>query len=131
MPEFLQPDPVLLTFFALRRLAVLPILACLALARTIGGRGSARILGALAFGLALAGLAAEWLPPLLGLHSGPVAGALSVWRNWGSGFAALALPAAALLASGLPQTARWRWIDWLAWALVIGFIAFAVVIRIR
>ncbi len=121
MPSFLQPDPVLLAFIPIKQGLFLLALLPLALIRALVARSAARGAGLLALALALLGLAATYLPGLLGLTGGvavAASGWQSLWGGLGMNFAA----SAALLASAVLPGRSWWGIDAVHLLLLAGFV---------
>lgn len=111
MTDILRPDPVLLFFFGLQQGPWLLLLLPLAAIRAVAARGPSRGLAYGAVLLCLAGLAAQYVPPLLGLYDGALFRLAEGWRMWGSGMVALLAPSALLGLSGMAPGRRWRGID--------------------
>ena len=70
MPSFLQPDPLMLAFLALKQGVYLEVLALFALLRAALARGPARVAAAVACLLCVLFVAARLLPPILGWSGG-------------------------------------------------------------
>jgi hypothetical protein len=122
MPDFLQPDPVILFFLTYKQVLYLPLIALLALVRLLAARASARALAGLALLLALTGLAARLLPELLNTYEGPLYAAAGAWRGlWGGAFMGLAA-SVPLLLSGLVAGRRWWGIDLLHGPLLLSLL---------
>ena len=120
MSTLFEPSPILLAFLALKTTFYLPALLILALLRALGADGPARGMAVLALLVALVGIAARYLPPLLGLTGGTVAQAAYALANAAGGMALPLLASALMLASGVMAGARWRWIDLLHLLLLTG-----------
>jgi len=122
MQDFLRPDPVILAFLTYKQVLYLPLIALLALVRLLAARSSARALAAVALLLALAGLAARYLPELLNVYQGPLYAIAGSWRSlWGGAFMGLvaSLP---LLLSAVVTGRRWWGIDLVHILLLIGML---------
>lgn len=122
MPDFLQPDPVILFFLTYKQVLYVPLIALLALVRLLVARSSARALAAVALLLALAGLAARYLPELVGVYEGPLYAIAGSWRSlWGGAFMGLvaSLP---LLLSAVVTGRRWWGVDLLHIVLLLGML---------
>lgn len=120
--QFLQPDPTLLAFLAIKQTLWLPFVLILALIRSYGARGPARALALLSVLIALAGIAVQVLPGLLGLYEGALVRFGSQWRNMGGGAVSLASASLPLLVSSYLPGRRWWGIDVVHIIGLLGFI---------
>ena len=120
MSTLFEPSPILLAFLALKTTFYLPALLLLALLRALVASGPAQTMALLALLVALAGIAARFTPPLLGLTGGTAAQAAYALANAAGGMALPLLASALMLASGVVTGARWRRIDLLHRLLLTG-----------
>ena len=120
MSTLFEPSPILLAFLALKTTFYLPALLLLALLRALVASGPAQTMALLALLVALAGIAARFTPPLLGLTGGTAAQAAYALANAAGGMALPLLASALMLASGVVTGARWRRIDLLHLLLLTG-----------
>ena len=118
MTGFLQPAPELMALLFIKKFVWLQALSLLAALRVLAGRGPSRGAALAALLLALAGIAVT-LAPALGLSGGALAGAARLMAA-GGGWPALLLPSALLALSGLLPGRRWRGIDLLHGAALLG-----------
>lgn len=72
MPSFLEPDPILLAFFAIKQGIYLEGLILFAALRTLLAQDTARRCAAIALFLSAIFVASKWVPPVIGLSQGPV-----------------------------------------------------------
>jgi hypothetical protein len=108
MPEFFQPDPVLLAFIGFRQTLYLEGLALLALIKAVVARGACRRLSLAA--LAVSGVAVAVKLAAL-LPDAPALQAASFVRNAGGGMAVPLAASALLVAAGFAPGRRWAWLD--------------------
>ena len=111
MPAFLQPDPVILAFIAIKQGVFLLLLLPLAVARSVVGRGPARVAAIVAVALILIGLASRYLPEVLGIYQGALYRIAGAWRAFWGGMGMNIAPSLMLLLSGFLSGSRWRGID--------------------
>ena len=119
MPSFLQPDPVILAFIAVKQGIFLVLLLPLALARSLVARGPARAAALSALLLILVGLAARYLPEVLGVYEGALFGLAGAWRSFWAGMGMNIAPILMLLSSGFLAGTRWRGLDIAHFALIV------------
>ncbi|MFD1193635.1 hypothetical protein ACFQ3C_02985 [Seohaeicola saemankumensis] len=123
MSPLFEPSPILLAFLAVKTTLYLPALLLLALLRALVASGPARAMAVLALLVALAGITARFVPPLLGLSGGTAAQAAYALANAGNGMALPLVASALMLGSGLLAGTRWRWIDLLHLLLLAALCA--------
>ncbi|KAA9005606.1 hypothetical protein [Histidinibacterium aquaticum] len=122
MDGFLQPDPVILAFIAAKQGIYLLCLLPLALIRSFVASGGARWAAIAALVLCLLGLAARYLPEVVGAWQGPLVAAASFWRNLGGGLAMNLVASAALILSAVLPGRRWWALDVLHGLLLAGLL---------
>lgn len=121
--SFLTPTPEMAVFLMLKTTACPAILAFLALARSLGGRGAARLPALAALALALAALIATYGPALsIPQNSAYRLTAQIVARN--GGMSVLLLTFALLGLSSCFKQARGRWIDITGMSTLLMFSGF-------
>jgi len=116
-----QPDPVLIFFLFAKKFIYLEVLAVLALLRVVMGGGLARWPALAAMILALAGVATV-VAPALGLNQGALYVSAARLMAGSGGVTALLVPSALFLISSAMPDARWRWLDLVHGALLIGLL---------
>lgn len=120
MSPLFAPSPMLLAFLMLKTTLYLPSVAVLALVRVLTATGASRALAALALLVAGLGIAARFLPPLLGLSGGTLAQVAYSLANAGGGMVIALAASAPLALSGMVAGRRWWGIDALHGLLVAG-----------
>lgn len=111
MPQFLQPDPVLLAFLGFKQGLYLEILILFAALRALLARDRARWAALSALVLSILFVAAKWLPPVLGQSSGPLF-LLGGWvRGSLGGMSAPLLCSVLLLAAAILRGRRFWGVD--------------------
>ncbi|ROT98595.1 hypothetical protein [Histidinibacterium lentulum] len=122
MSSFLQPDPIILVFIAAKQGVYLLLLLPLTLVRSVVASRAARAAGLVALTLCVLGLAARYLPEVLGVYQGPAFRAAGAWRNFGGGLGMNLAASAALIASAVLPGRRWWGIDVLHGLLLAGLL---------
>jgi len=120
--SFLQPDPVIFAFIAVKQGIYLLLLLPLAVIRRAAARDRARQAGSIALLLCIAGLAARYLPEILGVYEGTLFRLAGLWRSLWGGMAMNLAASAALGVSAFLPGRRWWGID-LAHALLFAALA--------
>ncbi|MFU8864908.1 MAG: hypothetical protein ACNA7O_13415 [Rhodobacterales bacterium] len=118
MNAFFEPNPILLTYLALKTTFYLPVVLLLSLLRAIIAKGPARAFALLAAVIALAGIIARFGPPLLGMSGGPVAQFAYAVANAGGGMAMALAASVPLAISAFAPGRRWPVLDALHGLLV-------------
>jgi len=107
-----EPSPLLIGLLLLKSYLYLPAILLLALARVGIGNGIwVRAAAGLAVAVALAGLAARFGPPVLGVYTGPAYTLASQLSALGNGMGMPLLASTCLGLSAALRGARWRAID--------------------
>lgn len=120
MPSFLQPDPVILAFIAVKQGIFLLLLSPLALTRSLVARGPSRTAAFVALLLIAAGIAARYLPEVLGVYEGGLYRLAGSWRSFWGGMGMNIAPSLMLLLSGFLAGVRWRGLDIVHFGLIVG-----------
>lgn len=118
MNAFFEPNPILLTYLALKTTFYLPVVLLLAVLRAIIATGPARIFALLTIVIALAGIIARFGPPMLGLSGGSVAQFAYAVANAGGGMAMALAASVPLAISAFAIGRRWPVLDALHGLLV-------------
>lgn len=118
MNAFFEPNPILLTYLALKTTFYLPVVLLLAVLRALIAKGPARIFALLAVLIALAGIIARFGPPMLGLSGGSVAQFAYALVNTGGGMAMALAASVPLAISAFAPGRRWPVLDALHGLLV-------------
>lgn len=122
MSSFLQSDPIILAFIAAKQGIYLLLLLPLVLVRSVVARRAARAAALVALVLCVFGLAARYLPEILGVYQGPAFRAAGAWRGFWGGLGMNLAASAALLASGVLPGRRWWGIDAVHLLLLAGLL---------
>ncbi|SLN19551.1 hypothetical protein [Roseisalinus antarcticus] len=120
--SFLEPDPYILAFIAVKQGIFLLALLPLALVRALAARRSARWAALAALALCAFGLAARYLPEVLGIYEGLFVRISGIWRGLWGGLAMNFAASAALLASALLPGRRWWGLDLAHVVLLAGLL---------
>lgn len=118
-----QPDPMLLAFLSVKKFAYLEALAVLALARIFVGQGLSRWMAGFALLIALAGSLTVFAP-MLGLAQGAAYAFGARALTFGQGMSVLMLASGFMLLSAILPVARWRLLDVLHLAMIVGIWGF-------
>lgn len=118
MNAFFEPNPILLTYLALKTTFYLPVVLLLAVLRALIAKGPARAFALLAIVIALAGIIARFGPPMLGLSGGSVAQFAYTLVNTGGGMAMALAASVPLAISAFAPGRRWPVLDALHGLLV-------------
>jgi hypothetical protein len=130
MTSLFQPDPIILAFIAAKQGIYLLLLLPLVLVRSLAAAGRARAAGQIALMLCLAGLAARYLPEMLGVYQGPAFRAAGAWRGLWGGLGMNLAASAALLVSAVLPGRRWWGIDAVHLLLLAGLFGLWVYSRV-
>lgn len=122
MSPLLQPDPIIYAFIAAKQGIYLLLLLPLVLVRSFAAAGRARAAAQIALMLCLVGLAARYLPEIIGVYRGPAFRAAGAWRGFWGGLGMNLAASAALLFSAVLPGRRWWGIDALHLVLLAGLL---------
>lgn len=118
MNAFFEPNPILLTYLALKTTVYLPVVLLLALLRALIATGPARAFALVAVVIAVLGMAARFGPPLLGISGGSVAQFAYAVANAGGGMGMALAASVPLTFSAVLAGRRWPVLDALHGLLV-------------
>ena len=118
MNAIFEPNPILLTYLALRTTLYLPAVLVLAALRALVSAGPSRRLALIAIVIAVLGIAARFVPPLTGISGGTLAVAAYNIANAGGGMASALVASLPLALSAVVPGRRWLVLDALHGLLV-------------
>ncbi|WP_425070957.1 hypothetical protein [Sagittula sp. S175] len=122
MESLFQPPPEVAAFFFIKKFVYLELLALLALIRVIVGRGIARWPALVTLILAGGGVLTTFAPAY-GWNEGPLYVTYAQFMAGGGGMAALLVPSTVFLICSITPRARWRVLDWVHLAMMLGIVA--------
>lgn len=127
LPEI---NPALFVYIFVQTFLFVPFVASLSVVRMISASGPSRIAALCAMALALAALFLQFGPVFLGLYDGPLPVFAGEATRALDGLALPLAPSLALLVSGMVRGWRFRWIDVLHVAGLVGFLGLYVVTKV-
>ncbi|MFU8880930.1 MAG: hypothetical protein ACNA7Q_01075 [Rhodobacterales bacterium] len=111
MTGLFEPNPILLAYLALKTTLYLPVILALALLRVLIATGPARAMAGVAIAVAVLGIAARFVPPMIGLSGGTLAKSAYAVANAGGGMAIVLAASLPLAISAVLPGRRWRVLD--------------------